>query len=57
MLTCVMRKQTFSEFDSADMKDYIHEMSVSFQKEDGRDQARPSFFWYDTDKDLKVCDV
>ncbi len=29
--------------------------SVSYQKKDGRGHARPSFFWYDNDKDLKVC--
>ncbi len=45
----------FSEFDSADIIDYIHEKSVSYQKMDGRGRARPSFFWYDNDKDLKVC--
>ncbi len=28
---------------------------VSYQKKDGRGPARPSFFWYDNDKDLKVC--
>ncbi len=44
----------FSEFDSADIIDYI-EKSVSYQKKDGRSHARPSFFWYDNDKDLKVC--
>ncbi len=38
----------FSEFDSADIIDYILEKSVSYH-------ARPSFFWYDNDKDLKVC--
>ncbi len=31
------------------------EKSVSYQKKDGHDHARPSFFWYDNDKDLKVC--
>ncbi len=31
------------------------EKSVSYQKKDGRGHARPSFFWYDNDKDLKVC--
>ncbi len=32
------------------------EKSVSCQKKDGRGgHVRPSFFWYDTDKDLKVC--
>ncbi len=30
------------------------EKSVSYQKKDGRGHARPSFFWYDNDKDLKV---
>ncbi len=29
--------------------------SMSYQMKDGRGQARPSFFWYDNDKDLKVC--
>ncbi len=38
----------FSEFDSADIIDYILKKSVSY---------RPSFFWYDNDKDLKVCDA
>ncbi len=28
---------------------------MSCQKKDGRGHARPSFFWYDNDKDLKVC--
>ena len=31
------------------------EKSVSYQKKDGRDHERPSFFWYDNDEDLKVC--
>ncbi len=31
------------------------EKSVSYQKKDGRGHARPSFFWYDNDKDFKVC--
>ena len=31
------------------------EKSVSYQKKDGRVHARPSFFGYDNDKDLKVC--
>ncbi len=30
------------------------EKSVSYQKKDGRGHARPSFFWYDNDNDLKV---
>ncbi len=30
------------------------EKSVSYQKKDGRDHTRPTFFWYDNDKDLKV---
>ncbi len=29
--------------------------SVSYQKKDGRGHARPSFFWYGNDKDVKVC--
>ncbi len=45
----------FSEFDSADIIDYILEKSVSYQKKDGHGHVRPSFFWYDNDKDLKVC--
>ena len=62
-----MRKQTlrsapilllvwhdFSEFDSADIIDYILEKSVSCQKKDGHGHARPSFFWRDNDKDLNV---
>ncbi len=28
---------------------------MSYQKKDGRGHARPSFSWYDNDKDLKVC--
>ncbi len=43
------------EFYSADIIDYILEKSVSCQKKDVHDHARPSFFWYDNDKDLKVC--
>ena len=35
--------------------DYILEKSESWQKKDGCGQARPSFFWYYNDKDLKVC--
>ncbi len=31
------------------------ERSLSYQKKDERGHARPSFFWYDNDKDLKVC--
>ena len=27
------------------------EKSVSYQKKDGRGHGRPSFFWYDNDKD------
>ena len=34
--------------------DYILEKSVSCQKKDRRGHARPSFFCYDNDKDLKV---
>ncbi len=30
------------------------EKSVSYQKKDGHGHARPSSFWYDNDKDLKV---
>ncbi len=48
----------FSEFDSADIIDYILEKSVSYQKKDGCGHACPSFFfffWYDNDKDLKLC--
>ncbi len=36
-------------------KDSISKKSVSYQKKDGRGHVRPSFFWYDNDKDLKVC--
>ncbi len=36
-------------------KDSNSKKSVSYQKNDGRGHARPSFFWYDNDKDLKVC--
>ncbi len=45
----------FSEFDSADIIDYILEKSVSSQKKDDRAHAWPSFFWYDNYKDLEVC--
>ncbi len=31
------------------------EKSMSYQKKDGLGHAQPSFFWYDNDKDLKVC--
>ncbi len=44
-----------SEFDSADIIEYILEKSVSYKKKDGRGHACPSFFWYDNNKDLKVC--
>ena len=30
-------------------------MTLSYQKKDGRGHARPSFFWYNNYKDLKVC--
>ncbi len=43
ILTCSTRKQT------------LRSLSVSYQKKDGRGHARPSFFWYDNDRDLKVC--
>ncbi len=36
-------------------KDSNSKKSVSYQKKDGRGHARPSFFGYDNDKDLKVC--
>ncbi len=29
--------------------------SVSYQKKDGRGHARASFFWYDSNRDLKAC--
>ncbi len=35
--------------------DHILEKPVSCQKKNGRGHARPSFFWYDNIKDLKVC--
>ncbi len=38
-----------SEFDSADIIDYILRKSVLYQKNDGRGHACPSFFLYDTD--------
>ncbi len=44
---------TFREYDL--WKDSNSKKSVSYQKKDGRGHARPSFFWYDNDKDLKVC--
>ncbi len=31
------------------------EKLVAYQKKDGRGHAHPSFFWYDNDKDVKVC--
>ncbi len=31
------------------------EKSVSYQKKDGHGHACSFFFWYDNDKDLKVC--
>ena len=45
----------FSEFDSADIKDHILEKSVSYQKKDECGHTRPPFFWYDSNKDFKVC--
>ncbi len=36
-------------------KDWNSKKSVLYQKKDGRGHVRPSFFWYDNDKDLKVC--
>ena len=45
----------FSEFDSADIKDYILEKSVSCQNKDGCSHAPPPFFCSDNDKDFKVC--
>ena len=38
-----------------DKSGYILKKSVSCQKKDGHDHVHPSFFWYDSDKDLKVC--
>ena len=35
--------------------DYILEKSVSCQKKDGCGHTRPSFFWHDNDKGIKVC--
>ncbi len=35
-------------------KDSNFKKSVSYEKKDGRGDAHPSF-WYDNDKDLKVC--
>ena len=34
---------------------YTLEKSVSCQKKDGRGHVCPSFFWYNNNKDLKVC--
>ncbi len=43
-------------YEFHDVSRVISEKSVSYQKKDGRGNARPSFFWYDNDKDLlKVC--
>ncbi len=39
----------FSEFDCADIIDYILEKLVSYQKKDGHGHAHPFFFWYDKD--------
>ncbi len=36
-------------------KDSNPKKSVSYQKKDGRGHVRPFFFWYDYDKDPKVC--
>ncbi len=36
-------------------KDSNSKKSVSYQKKDGRGHVCPSLFWYDNDKDLKVC--
>ena len=35
-------------------KDSNSKKSVPCQKKDGRGWPRPSFFWYDNDKDLKL---
>ncbi len=35
-------------------KDSNSKKSVSYQKKDGCGHTRPSFFWYDNDKDLKM---
>ena len=35
-------------------KDSNFKKSASYQKKDGRSHARPRFFWYDNDKDLKI---
>ncbi len=43
----------FSEFDSADIIDYILKKSVSYQKKDGRGHTRPSFFGMTTTKTLR----
>ncbi len=42
-MKCVTRKQTLSS------------LLLTYQKTDGRTWLRPSFFWYDNNKDLKVC--
>ncbi len=36
-------------------KDSDSKKLVSYKKMDGHSHALPSFFWYDNDKDLKVC--
>ncbi len=36
-------------------KDSNSKKSVSYQKKDWRGYMRQSFFWYENDKDLKVC--
>ena len=57
----VTRKQTLRydtdllEFESFDFIDHIIYKSMSYQKKDGCGHMRPSLFWYDNDKDLKVC--
>ncbi len=44
-----------SLFDERHEKIDLESLLLSYQKEEGRAWQRPSFFWYDNDKDRKVC--
>ncbi len=45
---------TFRESDLGSQKTQILKSCVSYQITEGHGHGRPSFFWYDNDKDLKV---
>ena len=51
----VIPKEGWPSFFGYKSKDSNSKKSVSYQKKDGRGHVRPSFFWYNDDKDLKVC--